>query len=274
MKTDFKIDKIASYLSHYKKDLQNMYKWSAPTDKLINLKVISENEAETINKLKPFDKEIKIKERVGEKLKQEQKSNPGAFIELCKWVVKDWGGIKGGKDQQLAGLITTFLKDDKPSFERIASTSKVGSLIFPEKYIIYDSRVTSALNWIILSENAGKKFFPIPSGRNSKLSAFDMSILIRLKNISTYKPESINSLDNKKYISNNDSNLFIDKDDSYNELCQLIKEVNQQLWKGEPLKRNRLYYTEMLLYSLADKQIFIDIVSKCKLKLKKHTHIK
>jgi len=55
--------------------------------------------------------------------------------------------------------------------------------MFPEKHFIYDSRVTYSLNWIILSENAGNRFFPIPEGQNSKMRAFEMNILICLKDI-------------------------------------------------------------------------------------------
>jgi|TARA_B110000305_G_scaffold151996_1_gene168598 hypothetical protein len=53
-------------------------------------------------------------------------------------------------------FILVFLNSDKPNYKKNASASKVGAYMFPEKYIIYDSRVAYALNWRILSENVEK----------------------------------------------------------------------------------------------------------------------
>ena len=103
------------------------------------------------------------------------------FNKLCLWIVKDWGGIKTGSVSAIKELVENFLNSEKPQYKRIASTSKVGAFMYPEKFLIYDSRVAYSLNWIILSEGAGNYFFPIPSGRNSKMMAFDMDVLIRLK---------------------------------------------------------------------------------------------
>ncbi|TAE41523.1 MAG: hypothetical protein EAY66_01370, partial [Sphingobacteriales bacterium] len=175
------------------------------------------------------------------------------------WVIKDWGGILTANDNDTINLITNFLNQDKPDFKRIASSSKVGAYLFPEKNIIYDSRVAYSLNWIILSENAGQKYFPIPEGRNSKMSAFDLNVLIRLKNISFYQPNSISVLDNKLFIKNSDKQIFIDKKIAYSELNKLVIEVNQKLWQGNYEKQRNLYFTEMLLFSIADREIFTDI---------------
>ena len=84
--------------------------------------------------------------------------------------------------------VLEFLRTDRPKFKRIASTSKVGGFMTPTKNIIYDSRVAYTMNWIILSEDAGDRFFPIPEGRNSKMQAFDLDVLIRLKFLNIYRP--------------------------------------------------------------------------------------
>ena len=142
----------------------------------------------------------------------------------------------------------------------------MSSYLYPDRNIIYDSRVAYSLNWIILSENAGQQFFPIPEGRNSKMSAFDLNVLIRLKNISNYQPKNIAHLNHKLYINNADKKLFIHKKDAYFELNNLIKIINEKLWHDENEKKQNLYYTEMLLFSIADREIFMDITSRYAIK--------
>lgn len=259
MTEKFNIDKIVNYLEKYKSNLSNLYKWNAKIDRLVEFGVLTKNQVQEINKLKPFEKGLLLKKKVGKKLNETLNTNKAIFDKLCLWVIKDWGGILTANDNDTINLITNFLNQDKPDFKRIASSSKVGAYLFPEKNIIYDSRVAYSLNWIILSENAGQKYFPIPEGRNSKMSAFDLNVLIRLKNISFYQPNSISVLDNKLFIKNSDKQIFIDKKIAYSELNKLVIEVNQKLWQGNYEKQRNLYFTEMLLFSIADREIFTDI---------------
>lgn len=42
--------------------------------------------------------------------------------------------------------------------------------------------------WIILSQGACKYFLPSPNFRNMKIMAFDVNVLIRLRNLDYYKP--------------------------------------------------------------------------------------
>ena len=176
--------------------------------------------------------------------------------------IKDWGGIITAKDNDTISLISAFLrKIEKPEFSRIASSSKVGAYLFPQNNVIYDSRVAYSINWIILSENAGQKYFPIPEGRNSKMSAFDLNVLIRLKNITNYQTKNINELDRKLFIKNADKFLYVDKKEAYFEMNNLIKQISNKLWEGDLEKMENLYYTEMLLFSIADREIFKEITN-------------
>ena len=269
MKYLFEIEKIVLYLKKYKGYLSDLYTWSAVSEKnwnanvekLFVLNLISENEISRLNNNSPLEKEILLKEILCEKLNDKHKVDKEGFNNLCLWIIKDWGGIKGPKDSSTIEVVHEFLELKKPKFNRIASCSKVGAFMCPDKYIIYDSRVAYALNWIILSENAGKYFFPIPSGRNSKMSAFDMNVLIRLMNVEKYEADSVNNLNNKLFISNRDKSLYIKKSEAYVELNKLIKEVNNRLWEEEA-REKMLFYTEMLLFSIADKYIYQDITKK------------
>ena len=98
------------------------------------------------------------------------------------------------------------------------------------------------------------------------MSAFDLNVLIRLKNISNYQPKNIEHLNHKLYINNADKKLFIHKKDAYFELNNLIKIINEKLWHDENEKKQNLYYTEMLLFSIADREIFMDITSRYAIK--------
>lgn len=261
MKIKFDIDKIVGYLDKYKNDLPKLYNWNANIERLVELDIITEKQFVDFNKLSPYEKELNLKKVVGEKLRETHKSCMRLFDELCLWVIKDWGGIRSLNDENTLALIKNYLEQDKPQFKRIASTSKVGTYMFPETNIIYDSRVAYSLNWIILSTDAGHQYFPIPEGRNSKMVAFDVNVLIRLKNISAYHTNDIRDLDNKQYINNCDKKIYIKKSDAYDELKKLVKHINKKLWKGDTEKENNLYYTEMLLYSIADREVFMEITS-------------
>jgi len=259
---NFNIDKIVKYLDRFKLDLPILYGWNAKIDRLVELETLTEKQVEEINALSPYEKELHLKRIVGQKLNNTLKSNVRLFEKLSLWIIKDWGGITSANDNDTISLVKAFLKQDNPNFNRIASTSKVGAYLYPDRNVIYDSRVAYSINWIILSENAGQKFFPIPEGRNSKMAAFDMNVLIRLKNISVYRPKDINNLVQSQFIKNSDKKIFIDKKDAYFELNNLVKQINRLLWKGDKEKEQNLYFTEMLLFSIADREIFLDITSK------------
>lgn len=262
MKINFDIDKFVLYLDRYKSDLPTLYNWNAKIDRLVQLGTLTEKKVKEINELTPYYKELQLKTIIGQKLKETLNSDRNLFNELCLWVIKDWGGILTASDNDTIILIEEFLKQEKPNFKRIASSSKVGAYLYPDRNIIYDSRVAYSINWIILSENAGQQYFPIPEGRNSKMSAFDLNVLIRLKNISVYQPTDLKHLDHRLFINNSDKKIFINKKDAYYEMINLIKQINQKLWKGDREKQQNLYFTEMLLFSIADREIFMDITTK------------
>ena len=262
MKIKFDIDKFVTHLDRYKSYLPTLYNWNAKIDRLVELETLTKNQVEEINALTAYEKELQLKKIVGQKLNDTLSSNTELFDKLCLWVIKDWGGITTANDNDTLTLIKNFLKQEKPSFNRIASSSKVGSYLFPDRNVIYDSRVAYSLNWIILSDNAGQQYFPIPEGRNSKMSAFDLNVLIRLKHISVYQPTDIAHLDHRLFIKNSDKKLFINKNDAYFELNNLVKQINQKLWKGDIEKEQNLYFTEMLLFSIADREVFMDITTK------------
>lgn len=262
MTVKFDIDKFVKYLDKYKSELPTLYKWNAKIERLIELETLTEEQVKEINSLSPYEKGLRLKKFVGQKLNNTLNSNTDLFDKLCLWVIKDWGGIKTANATDTNNLIKEFLRTDKPNFNRIASSSKVGAYMFPDRNVTYDSRVAYSLNWIILSENAGQQYFPIPEGRNSKMSAFDLNVLIRLKNISAYQATNMKHLDHKLFIKNSDKKIFIRKQEAYSELNKLVKMINENLWRGDAEKEQNLYFTEMLLFSIADREVFMDITTR------------
>jgi hypothetical protein len=260
------IEKIVNYLKPYKLFLKDSYIWNTPSEAELfeavekNILNITQYN-ELISEKNIFERNVILKKILCEILCSEE------LIEnrkkIFKWIVNKWGGINVRDENKLYGLVTGVLKQtpkaNEWAFENIASVSKVLSFMAPEKYIIYDARVAYSINWILLKTNSSSVFFPMPESRNSKLNAIDISSLIRLNNVKQYS----NKIGSKKIISNCDKEVFLDKSKAYSKLCNLINEINIQLWEDD--KKIYPFYTEMLMFSLADTEIFADILTSCKL---------
>jgi hypothetical protein len=93
-------------------------------------------------------------------------------------------------------------------------------------------------------------------------TAFDLNVLIRLKNISIYRTKDIKHLNHPLFIKNSDKKIFLDKKDAYSELNNLVKMISQKLWNGDKDKKRNLYFTEMLLFSIADREVLMDITTR------------
>jgi hypothetical protein len=262
MMYNFDIDAIASRLEKYKGNLETLYEWKLNVEKLKDF--LSEEKIEELKKYSSsFEKQVQLKKLICEKMKETRHLKPAVFENLCLWIIKDWGGITGGKsDKVTKEMIRKFLPDCS-GMERIASMSKVAAFLQPDTHVIYDARVAYALNWFILSENAGERFFPIPEGRNSKMNAFDLNVLIRLKHIEKYRIEQEGSLKGK-FISTIDNKLYIPAKEAYSELNKTISLISNKLWGGPKM----LFYTEMLLFALADREVFREITDSVGISIK------
>ena len=260
------IDKIVNHLNRYKNQLSEYYNWNVNIDDLVKLKVFSKFELEKVEAENPFEKEILLKKRINLKLNEFLHNSKTDFNNLSLWIIKNWGGINSPNDKRTLELIENYLNNGIIKFERIASLSKVLSYLKPKEYIIYDSRVAYSLNWILLSNGIKSKFFPIPEGRNSKMIAFDMNVLIRMKNIENYKVTNEKEFNNRLYISKIDKKIFLPKNEAYLELNSVISQISKKLWNKE--RSEYLYYTEMLLFSIADTEIYKEITKKISLSIK------
>lgn len=263
------VSKVVDYLTPYKEQLETLYKWDTPSDRQVesleSMGVISGKQARYLYSAEnAFARNVILKEILNKVLENEKAKDKR--LNIYSWIIREWGGIYGGNVENYYSKIDKFLSDYSEiksiEFDNIASVSKVLSFSETKEYIIYDSRVAYALNWVLLKTNASDKYFPMPEGRNSKLRAYDLATLIRLKNV-TY---SAHKKDNGKVIANMDKAVFIEKPKAYTEMCDFIKRVNALLWNDE--RKEFPYYTEMLLFSIADTLIFDDILQSCYLEIK------
>lgn len=257
---------IVSYLTKHESIIET-YSWELNISELIPLIYVSENDRNFFldNNQSPFDKTIKLKEILTPILQDKYKNDREVFNKISLWLIKKWGGIFSGYDDELIKLIhesiENFNNNDKINFKRISSKSKVLCFMFPENHIIYDSRVAYTLNWILLLESFGdQKYFPIPESRNSKLNAFDMKTLIRVKNIRIY----LGNIGNINNISRRDKDYFIPNNFAYNEMNELLNDVNKLLWNNQPERKKEPFFTQMLLFTLADIVIFKEMKSQLK----------
>ncbi|MGX1641287.1 hypothetical protein [Sphingobacterium sp. NPDC055431] len=256
------VNKIVEYLFPLKEKLHELYNWNAKIEKLVDFEIINNDELENWNLLSNYEKELNIKRTLNQYLANVESDNSieSKFHQVCYWIIKDWGGINL-KEDKVKPLVDQFLQMKDAGFDKIASISKVASFMFPEEFIIYDSRVAYSLNWIILKTDAGNKYFPIPEGRNSKMTSFDMNTLIHIKHANNFFTDNHQELLGKnKFISNRDQIIYFDKHDAYKRLNRLIIDISNKLWDGDLEKKHKLFYTEMLLFSIADNYIFQDIV--------------
>jgi hypothetical protein len=263
------VKKIVEYLDKYKNQLDELYNWRPKLDRLLTLNIIDEYKLKELQSEKcNFRVDEKLKDIISSELRKRYSPSESTkeFEDLALWIIRDWGGIYGGTDSDTMELVNAFIKTEKPKFDRIASTSKVAAFMHPDKFIIYDSRVSYTVNWIILSQNVDFKFFPIPEGRNTKMCAFDLNVLIRLSHIDKYfHNKDKNSERDRNHIANIDKSLYVTKDNAYYEMNTLIAEVNRELWAD--YRKNEPFYTEMLLFSLADTVVFDEITNNISFKI-------
>lgn len=213
----------------------------------------SDQEIEKLSSTKNiFMRNILLKELIKDKVN-------GSYInsKINFWIINDWGGIKSFKKSEgNIQRISTFSKQllnqklSIDTFGTISSLSKISSFVDPDNYVIYDSRVIYAFNWLILTTNPeGLKFFPMPLGRNKKLNDFDINTLIHLINIDKY---------------NRNESLFYDHKTAYFRFCDLIKSLSKIVFDDKAIQP---YYLEMLLFTIANVEIYKELTLLTKINI-------
>ena len=189
-----------------------------------------------------FSKNVKIKHKLHEIWQKEKNSRKN----IVRWIIKDWGGIKGNKDSTLNFYNIEANKNSPATpYKGIASFSKVLSIRNPYEYAIYDARVAVSLNAIQLIENISEgSAFPYLSGRNNITGHIQKKI-----GFSNQKESAIKTLTNNPYNWSK-----ISEENVYSYYIHLLGEIAKEL-------RCPLYELEMSLFSDAEKLACIFIPS-------------
>ena len=220
--------------------------------------------------ISPFEKDVGLKFMVNRDMQDKSKN----LVEISKWIIKTWGGIKGIGDETVK-VIVDRLPEHIYLFDNIPSWSKVYSFNNIDKYIIYDSRVIYTINWLLLTINATDNkieanFFPQPPSRNKKLASFPVDSIINFK----YSDLIQHDKRGEKRIEN----IYYSKKEAYERYITLIDDIREDLWADLTLKiplvdeeiylRNYPFFTEMLLFNMSDDIIFDDIIKKVSINIK------
>lgn len=230
-------------------DLNKRFKWNGWIDDFTNSDLFTQQEKNRIlENESSFAKNIALKKVLNEKFTKE------ANTDLAFWYIQKWGGIANFKEKNAAIINSAIEKSLNHEYltelTNISSLSKVTSVVDIENQIIYDSRVVYAFNWLILKRFDGNmKFFPIPTGRSSIASNFDIGTIINFK--------FHNRFDEK--------NLYFEPKQSYKQFCKIIKLLNSAIYgnfKQEPFR------LEMLLFAAFEEEIIKDVKGSIKVDLK------
>ena len=191
------INEIANYLKVYLEiDLDQTYcrtKYDFP-----NLSLV---QRENLEKQEPFERQILLKDYVSAIL-------CGSFEnwDMDAWIVHEWGGIRNfdiTKHQRIIEFRNALTEGLPIPFTGISSLSKIASFVRPTDCFVYDSRVTFALNGILL-DLLGKvdniRFFPIPSAQGGRHIAMNQIIAQRVDNPAFYPKQQAYSIYNQLII--------------------------------------------------------------------------
>jgi hypothetical protein len=189
-----------------------------------------------------------------------KKYNKNISLPEAYWIINDWGGIGSFKknernNNKISNFLVKLKKDNfhltRSEFSTISSLSKISFFHDIEKYCIYDSRVIYSLNWITYkTDEPGVKFFPMPNGRNKIIANFPMEAIIKFSLLGRGET--------------NFSKYYYSHKEAYNKYNELMNNLSIKLF-GNTAKP---FFTEMLLFGIADKYVHQDMKKEIEIKIK------
>lgn len=157
------VDSFVSFFSGYLipglglPALKTSYTWSLPRSASDFIGTLPEGNG--------YDANVGLKIGLHEKWKTSEDEQVRRNI--AHWVIKNWGGVRGNRDETLAGYVDMAdAEEPLTPIKGVASYSKLLSIVHPSKYAIYDARVAVALNAVQLFNGRKGIVFPYVSGRN------------------------------------------------------------------------------------------------------------
>jgi hypothetical protein len=159
---------------------------------------------------------------------------------LTRFIVVDWGGIKGNKEPRYSEYAMAASKEvPEIGFAGIASFSKVLAIRDPEVYAIFDARVAVALNAIhIIGRPTTGELYPYLPGRNNVTGSG-----VTKRGFSTL-PENAR----RQLSQQHPGWACVPRKTAYQSYLALLNSVNSALPHPAPI-----YDLEMCLFSQAEK---------------------
>lgn len=237
---------IAEYLRDKKDDLPRLYDWGFNIDRPFELFGIEVPGASDYHDAIELKKQlINLVEKLPEKK-----------VPVADYFIKEWGGIKRFTKSSEVVLQFRDIEWSRnmpdgfgQSFKSISSWSKWLSIVCHEWACIYDARVAYSINAINYINGGAYKIFPSPDGRNTRLGILDVSTLLLAKKINKGDSSEPRKIDKAHFVSERNA---------YPLYVKLISDVSNELWgDGE-----HIHDVEMLLFALADKNIYQDLFDK------------
>lgn len=213
-------------LKHLSADLplRQYYTWKMPQNVPIE---IPENVDDR------FDQNVYLKEHLAPQMHNCNN------LDICYWIIRDWGGIKRfakneHNNKRIREVVDQLKKNhlSLSTSQPISSLSKLAAFWDPQQFSIYDSRAVFALNWLIMRHSSDKRIFPQPKGRG-RVAKYDQK-----EWFAVFKNQHETR----------------DKDNAYREYCELIRKLSLAVYGVD-----KPYLMEMLLFIAAPRNIIEDI---------------
>ena len=182
-----------------------------------------------------FEANVALKKDLSKRWQEE----PHIREEITKWIISEWGGIRGNRKSTLNNYYRQSLqKSPATPLKGIASFSKVLAVKDPENYAIYDARVAVSVNAVqIIAKTDKGVAFPYLAGRNN------------ITGNTTSKPRrgfsTMNEVSVKTLTSSPTFWSKVRKDGAYEIYTNALKQISTEL-------QTPLFYLEMALFSQAE----------------------
>lgn len=156
-------------------------------------------------------------------------SDISEHVALARYYVSTWGGIRRNKDEALRKYVTqephSIIRNGKKG---IASWSKVLCIRDPNKYAIFDARVSTALNCLqIIGHTEHPSLFPLLPTQNKAIKAGELRIKAHADQHSWSEAEEL---------------------EFYIDYLNIVRNVAQSC----QVPNTRVYTIEMLLFAQAE----------------------
>ncbi|MEQ1635817.1 MAG: hypothetical protein ABL903_03935 [Methylococcales bacterium] len=166
-------DAVTEYIAEHIGNLENDYQWRFPVD---NLPIVM-----TFNTESWLAKNIALRQALHDNWIN---STTAQRRNLCEWYITQWGGVRTNQPQTL-DLYATATAEQliARGTTGIASWSKALSIRGPERYAIYDARVSASLNAIQKIKAVSKpRYFPDLPSRNTTIVSATSGAKITVNN--------------------------------------------------------------------------------------------